>query len=96
MEEKTLNLKNGKGTLLSKIMLYIGVPILAAYGVSSFVTLHTVNKAITELTTKQLNSESVAASNDIAGRFNEYLKITETMAQSSHFEDFVLEFAVKH
>lgn len=91
MEEKTLNLKNGKGTLLSKIMLYIGVPILAAYGVSSFVTLHTVNKAITELTTKQLNSESVAASSDIAGRFNEYLKITETMAQSSQFEDFVLE-----
>ncbi|MDF3002409.1 MAG: methyl-accepting chemotaxis protein signaling domain protein [Bacillota bacterium] len=81
----------GKGTLLTKILLYIGIPILAAYGVSSFITLNTVNKTITDLTTKQLVSESEAAAKDIGGRFNEYLKITETMAQSSQLEDVVLE-----
>ena len=77
--------------LLTRILVYIGIPIVIIYGISSFITLYNVNTSITGLTEKQLESESDAAANEIAGVFTKYLEITRQMAVNSQFEDMTTE-----
>ncbi|MEL7657647.1 MAG: cache domain-containing protein, partial [Bacillota bacterium] len=76
--------------LLTKIMVFIGIPVVIIYGISSFITLNMVNQSITDLTVKQLNSDSVSAANEIAGKFNAYLEISKQIAVNSQFEDLII------
>ena len=77
--------------LLKRILLFIGIPIVIIYGVSSLIILNNVNTSITGLTEKQLETESNAAAHEIAGVFNKYFEITKQMAVNSQFEDVVNE-----
>ncbi len=77
--------------LLTRILIYIGIPIIVIYGISTSFMLYGVKVQITDLTEKQLVSESSAAANEIAGVFNKYLEITKQMAVNSQFEDTIAE-----
>lgn len=77
--------------LLTRILIFIGIPIVLIYGISSFITLFNVSASITSLTESQLAAESDAAANDVAGAFNKYLEITRQMAVNSQFEDVIGE-----
>ncbi|MDO9493925.1 methyl-accepting chemotaxis protein [Acetobacterium sp.] len=89
--EKTETAPKKQVNLLTRILIYIGIPIVIIYGISSFITLYNVNTSITGLTEKQLATESDAAANEIAGAFNKYLEITRQMAVNSQFEDVTAE-----
>lgn len=78
-------------SLLTRILIYIGIPILIIYCISSAITLYGVNKSITGVTKKQLISESEAAANEVAGVFTKYMEITKQMSVNSQFEDTLLE-----
>ena len=85
--ENTRTTQKKQMNLLTRILIYIGIPIVIIYGISSFITLYNVNTSITDLTEKQLEAESDAAASEIAGVFNKYLEITRQMAVNSQFED---------
>ncbi|PKM50962.1 MAG: hypothetical protein CVV01_00105, partial [Firmicutes bacterium HGW-Firmicutes-6] len=89
--KKTRTTQKKQMNLLTRILIYIGIPIVIIYGVSSFITLYNVNTSITGLTEKQLETESNAAANEIAGVFSKYLEITRQMAVNSQFEDMTTE-----
>ncbi|WP_373482448.1 methyl-accepting chemotaxis protein [Acetobacterium sp.] len=89
--EETKTIKKKQMNLLTRILIYIGIPIVIIYGISSFITLYNVNASITSMTERQLATESDAAANEIAGAFNKYLEITRQMAVNSQFEDATIE-----
>jgi methyl-accepting chemotaxis protein len=89
--KKTQKMQKKQMNLLTRILIFIGIPIIIIYGISSFITLYNVNTSITSLTEKQLETESNAAANEIAGVFSKYLEITRQMAVNSQFEDMTTE-----
>ena len=87
MERNEQNTKQVK--LLTRIMTVVGIPVIVIYGVTLLFTLYTVNSAITTMAERQLESESMAAANEINGALGKYFETTNQMAMNSQFENLV-------
>ena len=65
--------------LTSKILLMIGIPVLAVYFTANIYTAKAVRQSVTDLTTDGLTAKSQAASNEIGACFSTYETIVEQM-----------------
>ncbi len=75
-----------KRSLLSKILLFIGIPVVITYCALAVITLNTANHSVSEITTKELAARSQAASYQIDGIFIKYMEMAKQMAGNSQFE----------
>ncbi len=75
-----------KRSLLSKILLFIGIPVVITYCALAVITLNTANHSVSEITTKELAARSQAASYQIDGIFIKYMEMATQMAGNSQFE----------
>ncbi|WKY43691.1 hypothetical protein Q5O14_13755 [Eubacteriaceae bacterium ES2] len=83
--------KKKQMSLLARIILLIGLPIIIIYGITSLFTLYNVNTAIADMSEQQLESESLAAANAIDSALGKYLETTNQMAMNRQFADLVEE-----
>ncbi len=89
MRNKNLGNKTGIGhnkSLLGKMMLSIGGAVAVVVSIMIVVILFTLKYSVDQLTTKQLVSDSQAASYQISSYFSKYTEITDQMAANSQFE----------
>jgi methyl-accepting chemotaxis protein len=82
-----------KLNLSKKIMIMIGIPIVIAFCITAVITLNSVNKSVTTLTSNELSARSVATSNEIEVLFSKYIEVTKQMAANPQFEDLFLKTA---
>lgn len=75
-----------KKSLLTKILLFIGIPVVVMYCAFAFITLHTADQSVSNLTEKELAARSQSAANQIDGIFIKYMEATKQMAGNSQFE----------
>lgn len=75
-------------SLMSKILLFIGGPVAIIFIAVAIISLNTVNRSVTELSTNELISNSRAASNEIGGIFDSFMEVSKQMASNTQFEDF--------
>jgi len=77
--------KSAKGlkTLLSKILIVVGGPVIISYLVIGIILMNLVSAAVTDLTTNELSAKSQAAANDINTYFRKYFDITEQLSYNS-------------
>lgn len=80
-----------KKSLLSKMLLSVGVPVALVFCITASIVLTTVKQSVTQLTNSQLTSESQAASYQIQGYFSKYMEIAKQMSANSQFEDVFLK-----
>ncbi|WKY47130.1 methyl-accepting chemotaxis protein [Eubacteriaceae bacterium ES3] len=78
-------------SLLARIILFIGLPIIAIYGITSLFTLYNVNTSISAMSEQQLESESLAAASAIDGALGKYMETTNQMALNSQYTALVEE-----
>lgn len=73
----------GLKTLLLRILIYVGVPVIISYLVVSIVLMNIVSATVSRLTTNELSARSQAAANDINAYFGKYFNITEQLSYNS-------------
>lgn len=83
-------MKQNTHSLLKKILLFIGIPVVITYCIVAVITLNTVNHSVTDLATSELEANSKAASNEIAGSFSTFLEISKQMAANNQFQTVFL------
>lgn len=79
-------MKTQKKSLLKKILMFIGIPVAVAFCAAAVITLNTVNKSVTDLSTKDLADSSKAASFELSQYFNKYIEVAKQMATNSELE----------
>lgn len=85
------NMKNKKKltikqNLLTKILLFIGTPVLIAFCITAAFILNKVGTSVSSLTLNKLTSMSESSSYQINEFFSKYMSIGEQMAANSQFE----------
>ncbi|HML38897.1 MAG TPA: cache domain-containing protein, partial [Bacillota bacterium] len=78
-------------SLVTKILLLIGIPIAIIYCAAGGIILNTVNHSVTDLTEKELSAKSQAAADEIGGVFANYMETAEQMAANTQFENLIRE-----
>ncbi|WP_250227722.1 methyl-accepting chemotaxis protein [Anaeropeptidivorans aminofermentans] len=73
----------GLKTLLLRILIYVGVPVIISYLVVSVVLMNIVSTTVSRLTTNELSAKSQAVANDINAYFGKYFDITEQLSYNS-------------
>lgn len=76
-------------SLVTKILLFIGIPIVIIYCAVGGIILNTVNQSVTSLTEKELSAKSQAAANEISGIFENYEETAEQMSANTQFENLI-------
>ncbi len=61
--------------LLSKIIVFIAVPVAATYCIVAAISLGTVKKTLNDIMVSDLTSKSQAASYQIDGFFSKYFEV---------------------
>jgi methyl-accepting chemotaxis protein len=79
-----------KLTLFKKILILIGIPIIAAFCVTAAITLNNVNRSVSELTFNELSARSISTSHEIEVLFSRYLEVTRQLAANPQLEDLLL------
>jgi methyl-accepting chemotaxis protein len=77
-------------SLLTKILVLIGVPVAVTYCIAAVTSLNTVHSAVSDLTTSELTAKSQAASYEIGGYFRGYMAIAGQMPTNHQFEDILI------
>jgi methyl-accepting chemotaxis protein len=80
-----------KKSLLSKMLLFIGVPVAVIFCITALIVFTTVKQSVTQLTTSQLTAESQAASYQISEYFSKYTEVAKQMAANAQFEKTFLK-----
>ena len=75
--------KKGFKTLLSKILLFVGGPVILSYVIVGIILMNLVSTAVTGLTTNELTAKSQSAANEINAYFEKYYGITEQLSYNS-------------
>lgn len=78
--------KKGLKTLLSKILIFVGGPVIISYLVVGIILMNLVNTAVTDLTTNVLSADSQSAAHEINAYFGKYVDITEQLSYNSHVQ----------
>lgn len=76
----------GFKTLLSKILLFVGGPVVISYVIVSAILMSLVSNAVANLTTNELTAKSQAAAQDIDAYFGKHFEIVKTLATNVELE----------
>ncbi|MEY8353636.1 methyl-accepting chemotaxis protein [Lachnospiraceae bacterium 54-53] len=79
---------SGLKSLLGKILLFIGVPVILSYCIVGMILLNLVRSNVEEMTERELSAKSQTAAKEIEGYFNEYRNRTEQLADSVQLNKF--------
>jgi methyl-accepting chemotaxis protein len=82
-----------KKSILSKMLLFIGVPVAIIFCITALIVLNSIRQSISQLTTNEFTSKSQAASYQIGEFFTEYVQVAKQMAANSQFENLFLKTA---
>lgn len=77
-----------KKSLLSKLLLFIGVPVAAVFCITAFIVLMSVKQSVAQLTTSELAEKSKAASYQISEYFSKYSDTVIQMAANDSFQQY--------
>ncbi|HWQ78339.1 MAG TPA: methyl-accepting chemotaxis protein [Anaerovoracaceae bacterium] len=80
-------------SLLTKILVLIGIPVAVTYCAAAVVSLNTVHSSVSELTAGELAAKSQVASYEIGGYFRGYMAIAGQMPSNRLFEDLTAHVA---
>ncbi len=75
-----------KKSILAKILLFIGVPVIIAFCLTAVFILQIVGISVSDLTQKELTSKSASASYQVSEFFTKHLSIAEQMSTNSQIE----------
>ncbi len=78
-------------TLLKKILIMIGVPVVIAFIITMTITQYLVKNAIVELRTSDLSNSSAYTSEMIGQVFAKYMEIANQMAANDQIEELLLD-----
>lgn len=85
--KQSLNLsERGLKTLLSKILIFVGGPVIISYLVVGIIMMSLISAAVTELTTNKLSADSQSAAHEINAYFGKYIDITEQLSYNSQVQ----------
>ncbi len=73
----------GVKSLLSKILIFVGGPVIISYVIVGAIVLSLVSTAVADLTTNELSAESRSAAHEINGYFGKYYDITEQLSYNN-------------
>ena len=76
-----------KKSLVTKILLFIGIPFAVILCLVGVITVTTVDKSVTGITENELVARSQAAANDINASLEVYIQATVNMAANTQFEN---------
>ena len=74
-------------SLLTKILVLIGIPVAVTYCIAAIISLNTVHTSVSKLTTSELAAKSQAASYEIGGYFQNYMAIAGQIPSNRQFEE---------
>jgi len=77
-----------KKSLLSKMLLFIGVPVAVIFCITALIVFTTVKQSVTQLTTSQVTAESQAASYQISEYFSKFTEVTKQMVTNDLFQQY--------
>ncbi|WP_250227726.1 methyl-accepting chemotaxis protein [Anaeropeptidivorans aminofermentans] len=86
ISKKSGSYSKGFKSLFTRILTFVGLPVVITFLLVSFVLLSLVNNAVTRLTTNELSAKSLAASYSINNYFEKHLEIVKTLAGNSELE----------
>ena len=86
-ERRFLSLRS----LRAKILLFIGVPIAAAYLITAIISLNSVQHSVSNLTTENLSAKSQSAAHQINTFFSEYISLASQLSKNVHLQNIILE-----
>ncbi len=78
-----------KKSLLSKMLLFIAVPVVVIFCITAVIVLSAVKQSVSQLTTNELTSESRAASYQIGEYFSKYTEVTKQMVANDLFQQYL-------
>ena len=78
----------GKKGLMTKILLFIGLPVTIIYIVAVFLIMQTVGNFVSGLTSEELTAKSQSASYAINNYFSKYETIVEQMAANDQLQQY--------
>lgn len=79
---------SGLKSLLGKILLFIGIPVILSYCIVGIILLNLVRVNVEEMTERELSAKSQIAAKEIEGYFNKYRDKAEQLADSVQLEKF--------
>ncbi|BAK98943.1 methyl-accepting chemotaxis protein [Oscillibacter valericigenes Sjm18-20] len=82
-----------KKKLLTKMLIFIGGTVTLIFCAAVAIILFGLKKSVTDLTIKNLTSESKSASYQIESYFSKYMEITRQMAANTQFKNLFDEIA---
>lgn len=74
-----------KKKLITKMLIFIGGTVVLTFCIAIVIILFSLKKSVTDLTIKNLTSESKSASYQIGSYFSKYMEITKQMAANTQF-----------
>lgn len=78
----------GLKSLLAKILVFIGVPVVLSYCIVAVVMLYLMRVNIEQMTEEKLAARSEAAAAEIEGYFNQYRNRVDQLSKSVQFQQF--------
>ncbi len=78
--------RRGFKTLFSKILVFVGGPIILAYLIVGIIIINMVGTTVTRLTNNELRSESLAASKEIQAYLERFYEISIQISMNSQIE----------
>ncbi len=78
--------KRKKKSLLSKLLLSVGIPVALIFCVTAVIVLTNVKQSVNQLANSELVDKSQAASQEISGYFAKYIEVAKQMAANSQFD----------
>ena len=83
--------KFGLKSLLTKILLFVGIPVIVSFCIVGTVILFLVKTSVEDMTKKELIARSQVAAEEMKGYFNQYKNKAGQLAQSAALETFFLD-----
>jgi methyl-accepting chemotaxis protein len=77
-----------KKSLLSKMLLFIGVPTAILFTLTGFVVFNSVQQSVTKITSETLTAESQSAAHQINNYFQKYSEVSSQMVANDSFQRF--------
>ncbi len=90
-EAKVSPKTRGFKSLLSKILVYIGIPVLGSYILVGIVLAVIVSASVEDLSSTNLTSQSESAAHQINTFFKEYMIIADQLANNAHLQQIMAE-----
>ena len=81
----------GLHTLFSKVLLFVGIPVILSYVIVGMLVVNLVGGTVTTLTSNELAAQSQSAANEIDGFFVKHYEIANQIALISQVEQMLVD-----